>query len=71
MTYEHLKELEEEFLRIALQKKREYDNTVWWKFKLKRELKSDWYSARDLMVYYGNKRHLIDEQRELFKNLIK
>lgn len=50
------KELESEFLKIALDYKKQYDSTSWWKFKKRNELFKNWQSAKDLMVSYGLKR---------------
>jgi len=40
------------FLDMALDYKKQYENTPWWRFKKRRELKKDWYSARELMMRY-------------------
>lgn len=37
---------EETFLNMALEYKKEYENTAWWKFCKRSELKKNWYVAR-------------------------
>ena len=44
---------EETFLRMALEFKKQYEETAWWKFKKRIELKKSWYSARECMIRYG------------------
>ena len=44
---------EETFLRMALEFKKQYEETAWWKFKKRAELKKSWYSARECMIRYG------------------
>lgn len=46
--------IEEHFLNMALDFKKQYENTVWWKFKKRKELKRNWYVARECMVKYSN-----------------
>ena len=38
------------WLFVALEYKKEYDNTAWWKFCKRSDLKKRWYSARDSAV---------------------
>jgi len=41
------------FLNMALKYKKEYEETLWWKFTKRADLKKNWYSARECMVRYG------------------
>tara|TARA_R110002012_G_scaffold229791_1_gene402502 strand:- start:672 stop:836 length:165 start_codon:yes stop_codon:yes gene_type:complete len=41
------------FLELAKEYKQKYENTPWWKFKKRMELKKSWKSAIECMCRYG------------------
>jgi hypothetical protein len=44
---------EETFLNMAIKYKKEYENTPWWRFAKRADLKKSWYSAVECMVKYS------------------
>lgn len=58
------KELESQFLNMALDYKKQYESTSWWKFRKRKELYKNWQSAKNLMVRYGLK---IMEEEKIMK----
>lgn len=43
------------FLEEALKWKSKYENTSWWKFRLRKYYKYLWYYCREKMIHSANK----------------
>lgn len=62
-----MENLEETYLEMALEYKKEYESLPWYKFSKRAEAKSMWYSARDLMVRNGLRRQEEERIRKIVR----
>ena len=58
---------ENEFAKIAIEYREQYESLSWWKFKKRAEAKSLWRWAMDLMVLTSQKKWEDDKIRKIVK----